>query len=109
MKRTTQTRFLESNIVEPVSTNAKSLCANGSSMHDLKIKKTYSIQGLFISNTPQIAFSCVISKLYAQARAHLRSPASSLINIFTNTFHVKQSLQRAQSFTWNVHNILSYV
>jgi len=109
MKRTNQTCFYELSIAKLASPNAKSLCANNSSTHDSKIKETYSNETYSIYNIPQKAFSNIIPKLNSQARARLTSPASSLMNIFTNMFHVKQSPQRAQSFTWNIHNILSYV
>lgn len=109
MKRTNEICFFELNNGEVASSNAKSLCTNSSSTHDSKIKKTYSTQVPVISNTPQKTFLNVILKLNTRTRANLTSPNASLINIFANTFHVKQSPQRAQSFTWNIQNILSYV
>ncbi len=109
MKRINEICFLKLNTVEIASPNAKSLCANSGSTHDSKIKRTYSTQGSIISNTPKKTFLNAILKLNTRTRADLTRPNESLINIFVNTFHVKQSLQRAQSFTWNTQNILSYV
>jgi hypothetical protein len=109
MKRINQPCFFELSTTELVSANAKSLYTNSSSSHDSKTQETCLTEVSQISSTPQKAFLTVISKLDTQGRAHLKSPVPSLINIFANTFHVKQSPQRAQGFTWNIHNILSYV